>query len=206
MRTNLLYTIVSLAILLSISACSQPTPAASVLPALPTAQTLPAASQTSPSSSTPTHESAFTPTSPNPTNTLNPTNTTNPTPACYNRAEFVKHLTVGDNTVLKPGEYFAKLWRIKNIGTCTWTQKYSLVFVSGEAMQGPQSMPLAKNVPPGETIDLRVDLVAPLERNAHTGSWLLQDSLGNLFGVGESADQAIEVTIFIKPTPRPTSS
>jgi len=205
MSRTRIFTMVTLLILLVSSACAQTTSTPTTVPTSPVTQILPIDSPTAPPSSTPSRTATFSPTNLPPTSTLLPTNTLSPTPTCTNQAEFVKHLSVGDNTAFKPGEYFAKLWQIKNVGTCTWTQEYSLVFVSGEIMNGPEATLLPQNVAPGETVDLRVDLVAPNERYSHTGSWMLQDSFGNLFGLGESADQAIEVTIFINPTPRPTS-
>jgi len=128
-----------------------------------------------------------------------------PTPSCFNRAEFVKHLTISDNTALEAGQSFAKTWRIQNTGTCGWTTDYSLVFFSGEEMGAPPSTSLPHQVQPGETIDLQVQMTAPLNAATVTGNWVLQDASGNIFGFGETADRPIEVTIFVKPTPMPTS-
>jgi hypothetical protein len=127
-----------------------------------------------------------------------------PTQACTNRAEFVKHLTITDNTALEPGQVFMKQWRIKNIGTCVWSIEYSLIFYSGESMGGPSFIALPKPVQPGETIDLQVPMIAPLNNVTYTGNWVLKDALGNMFGFGEMGDRPIEVTIFVKPTPHPT--
>lgn len=127
-----------------------------------------------------------------------------PTPACFNRAEFVKHLTISDNSALEAGQNFTKEWRIKNTGTCVWTAAYTLVFFSGEEMGAPPSIPLAHSVQPGETIDLQVPMIAPLNSVYVTGNWVLRDGNGNIFGFGETADKPIEVTIFVKPTPKPT--
>ncbi len=127
------------------------------------------------------------------------------TPACTNRAEFVKNLNIFDNAALAAGEPFAKIWRVKNSGTCTWTQEYSLVFYSGEQMSGQPSIPLPAAVQPGETVDLRLDLVAPLGQASYTGNWVLKDEQNNVFGVGEKGDQAISVSILVNPTPMPTS-
>lgn len=127
-----------------------------------------------------------------------------PTPSCTNQAEFVKHLTIADGTALTAGQPFAKIWQIKNSGTCTWTTDYSLVFYSGEAMSGPQSIGIQSPVLPGDSVDLRVDLVAPLISAASVGNWVMSDNNGNLFGVGPNSDQSISVAINVKPTPRPT--
>lgn len=198
-----------LVIILSVisSACAQTDPC-------PQVQSQPVAQQTNtPKLITPsltptfTEQPTLTPTATNPppTNTILPTNTASPTPSCTNQAEFVKHLTVGDNTTLKSGEYFAKLWRIKNTGTCTWDEDYSLVFVNGDAMDGPASIPLPTLVEPGETVDLRVDLIAPREKNTYTSNYLLSDDNGNIFGLGPTGDQEIALTIVIKATPWPSS-
>lgn len=42
-------------------------------------------------------------------------------------AQFITDVTVPDGTKYEPGETFEKTWRLKNIGTCTWTISYSLV-------------------------------------------------------------------------------
>ena len=127
-----------------------------------------------------------------------------PTQSCFNRAEFVKHLSISDNTALEAGQSFMKVWRIKNTGTCTWTTDYILVFFSGDEMGAPHSNSLPHPVVPGETIDLQVSMTAPLNAITVTGNWVLQDARGNIFGFGETADRPIEVTIYVKPTPKPT--
>jgi hypothetical protein len=119
-------------------------------------------------------------------------------------AEFVRHLTVSDNTQLEGGQPFAKIWQVKNTGTCTWDTGYSLRFFSGELMGGPNEVALSYPVAPGETMDLRVDLIAPLGMASYAGYWVLSDPQGNQFGFGQTADQPIGVVIMVKPTPKPT--
>jgi hypothetical protein len=202
-RILLVITIISIGLV--ISACSQAASSTqqSVVQIVETVTTPP---PTPSPSKTATDIPTSTSTEIPPTNTPPPTDTSSPTPACTNKAEFVKHLTIGDNTALKPEEYFAKIWLVKNVGTCTWTQEYSLVFDSGTDMQNPPSVTLPKVVAPGETVELRVDLFAPIEKDTYTSNWMLEDGSGNKFGVGESGGQPIEVTIVIRATPWPTSS
>ncbi len=128
-----------------------------------------------------------------------------PTPSCTNRAELVKALNIFDNAALDAGQSFAKIWRIKNTGTCVWSAGYALAFYSGEQMGGQASIPLPSVVQPGNTVEARLDLVAPLDQTSYTGNWVLQDAGGNDFGVGELGNQSISVTILVKPTPMPTS-
>jgi hypothetical protein len=126
-----------------------------------------------------------------------------PTPACVNLAEFVKSLSVSDNSAFKPEQSFAKIWQIKNTGTCTWTTGYSLVYASGEAMSSPASIPLPNVVSPGETVDLRLNLIAPVTPETYTGNWYLQDQSGAVFGLGPDGTQPIVLTIIVKPIPKP---
>ncbi|HRQ24959.1 MAG TPA: NBR1-Ig-like domain-containing protein, partial [Anaerolineales bacterium] len=62
---------------------------------------------------------------------------------CADSAAFVSDVTVPDNTNLDKSEAFVKTWRVKNTGTCAWTDKYTLVFTSGEQMGAPDSKPLS---------------------------------------------------------------
>lgn len=124
-------------------------------------------------------------------------------PACTNLAEFVKSLTVSDNSAFKPEQSFAKIWQIKNTGTCTWTTGYSLVYASGEAMGSPAAVPLPNPVKPGETVDLRVNLIAPVTPATYTGNWYLQDQSGAVFGLGPDSTLPLALTIVVRPVPKP---
>ncbi len=123
-----------------------------------------------------------------PTPTATPSPTAVPTPC--NWAKFVADVTVPDNTPFSPGASFTKTWRLQNIGTCTWTTAYQLVFVSGNAMSDKVAYPLSGTVRPGESIDLSVNMFAPHSVGSHKGSWMLRSDDGKLFGLGASADGA----------------
>ncbi len=122
-----------------------------------------------------------------PANTQAPVNTVAPnTPAptatsnCDN-GDFVTDVTVPDGTAVDPGETFTKTWRIKNAGVCSWTPSYAVVFVSGNAMEGPTVQALAGNVNPGQTVDLSVNLTAPDGEGEYTGYWGLRNASGLIF-------------------------
>ena len=103
-----------------------------------------------------------------------------PTPNCDN-AGFVADVTYPDNTVVAAGDNFTKTWRFRNIGTCSWTPSYALVFVSGESMNGPSVQALTGNVNPGQTVDLSVNLTAPSSNGTHVGNWGLRNAAGVIF-------------------------
>ena len=130
---------------------------------------------------------------------LTPTGGTDPLPPTggTDSAEFIADVTVPDGTQYSPGDTFDKTWRLQNNGTSTWTTGYNLVFISGSQMNGPALQPLAADVPPGETVDLTVALTAPAEPGTHRGFWLMQNALGENFGIGPAADLAFYVEISV---------
>ena len=129
-----------------------------------------------------------------PTLTPSPTATLPPAAAC-DKAEFVADVTVPDGTTFAPGQAFTKTWRLKNVGTCTWTPSYSLAFVSGEIMGGAAASALPASVAPGQTVDLSVYLTAPSTSGPHEGSWMLRNASGGFFGIGASGTSPFWVRI-----------
>jgi hypothetical protein len=123
-----------------------------------------------------------------------PTNTLAPITRC-DQAAFVRDVTIPDNTVFGSSASFTKTWRIQNTGTCTWTTSYALVFSSGSQMNGPVAVNLPKNVSPGETVDVSVNLKSPDSQGTYRGNWMLRNSAGSLFGTGTQANAAVFVQI-----------
>jgi hypothetical protein len=155
-----------------------------------------------------------------PTNTLTQTPTTTPTAtwtpthtptytstklptikASCDRAGFVSDVTVPDKSILAPSTTFAKTWRLKNLGTCTWTTAYSLVFVNGEKMDGPDAIALPLNIAPGQIVDLTVDLTAPNVPGVYRGNWQIRNASGAIFGTGLKAKRPFWVEIKVDVTP-----
>ena len=128
------------------------------------------------------------------------------------KAQFITDVTVPDGTVFAPGAPVKKTWRLKNIGTCTWTTGYYLVFSSGDQMGGPSSAAFPTAVVPGQTVDLTVNLTAPNSANTYRGNWMLKNASGALFGIGTGASKPFWVEIKVSgptatpgtPSPTPT--
>ena len=101
-----------------------------------------------------------------------------------NSASFVTDVTIPDNTGLDLNQAFTKTWRLKNVGSCSWTSGYQVVFDSGDQMGGPASQQLTNGtVAPGQTIDLSVDLHAPGSAGTYKGNWKLREPGGVIFGL-----------------------
>jgi len=99
------------------------------------------------------------------------------TPKPCNKAEMVSE-TIPDDTEFNPNDNFVKSWRMRNIGTCTWSTSYKLVFYGGEQMSGPASKNLTTNVAPGEAVDVLIDLKAPGSDGTYKGIWKMQSDDG----------------------------
>ncbi len=125
--------------------------------------------------------------------------TITPVPGC-DKAQFIADVTVPDGATYTPGVTFAKIWRLKNIGTCTWTTSYSLVFASGNQMGGPAAVNFPSNVAPGNTVDLSVNLTAPSTAGSYRGYWQLRNAAGVLFGLGATAYKPFWVDIKVSGT------
>ena len=117
--------------------------------------------------------------------------------------QFVADVTIPDGLPVDPGIALSKTWRLKNIGTCTWTKSYKLVFVGGEQMGGVSALNLPKEVAPGQTIDLTIGLTAPVIPGLYNGYWQLQNPAGGLFGMGQTANKPffIEIEVVSKAPP-----
>jgi len=109
-------------------------------------------------------------------------------------AAFIDDISYPDGSVVALGSAFTKIWRIKNIGTCTWNTSYDLVYVSGEKFDASNAVALPGSVSPGQTVDLSVNLTAPSKGGTYIGYWKLRNASGVLFGIG-TADANIYVDV-----------
>lgn len=142
------------------------------------------------------------PSTPTPTLTPTPESTEAPTDTvCSDRATFVSDVTIPDKTNVAAGSSFIKTWRLRNSGTCTWTTAYALIFVNGNALDGQTVVQLPGTVAPGATVDLSVQMTAPLVNGTYAGSWKLRNAQGVSFGIGTNANDPFWVQISVGPKP-----
>jgi hypothetical protein len=109
--------------------------------------------------------------------------------------KFVKDVTYPDNSRLAPGSTFVKTWRLENAGSCTWTPDYSLLFVGGDSMGAPASVPLNATVPPGGTVDVSVTFQAPDSNGSYRADWKLRNASNLAFGTGSDGSKSFWVQI-----------
>lgn len=109
---------------------------------------------------------------------------------------------VPDDSVMQAGETFTKTWVLTNLGNCTWTEEYSLVFHHGNSMEAIEAVALPGWVAPGQSVGLSLDMVAPSAPGSHIGFWSLRAPDGGLFGPSANGTFWVRITI---PGPTPTS-
>ncbi|MCL4261259.1 MAG: hypothetical protein KJZ52_11605 [Anaerolineales bacterium] len=129
----------------------------------------------------------------NATSPASPTSKANSS-SCTDSAAFVSDVTVLDNTNLDTSEAFVKTWRVKNTGTCAWTDKYTLVFSSGEQMGAPDSVPLSATQP-GKTLDISVNMTAPAKDAAYRGDYELRNPSGEAMPIDNGTSLWIIITV-----------
>lgn len=103
-----------------------------------------------------------------------------------------------DNTVFLPGSSFTKIWRLKNIGTCTWSTNYQVIFVSGHQLGGQNLTALPAAIRPGQTVDIALNFTAPIILGDYRGNWQIRNEKGELFGTSSSANQPFWVSIKVQ--------
>lgn len=104
-------------------------------------------------------------------------------------------VTIPDDSRLEPGQKFSKVWRLVNNGSCIWTADYAVVYFSGDALGANLVQPIISAVPPGETVEFAVDMVAPDEPGLYASFWMLQSNSGELFGIGPNGNSPFWVRI-----------
>jgi hypothetical protein len=82
-----------------------------------------------------------------------------------------------DNTEFTPGEEFTITWSLENTGSSTWGTNYYIQFASGEEMGATdEKVYLPYPVPPGTSVQISVDLVAPGSTGEKQSNWRLYNS------------------------------
>ena len=93
--------------------------------------------------------------------------------ACIYETRFVQDVTIPDDTEIKPGEKFEKIWRIRNAGTCDWDSSVQWVYTRGDELGSVTTVPMPATAV-GETADIAVTLIAPIDPGTYQSFWAIQ--------------------------------
>jgi hypothetical protein len=103
-------------------------------------------------------------------------------------------VNVPDNTLMTPGQVFTKTWKIKNIGSCTWSEGYKLIYSYGNKMSGvPQD--LTASIAPGQEVDVSVQFKAPDLPGMYFSSWTLQNPKGIPFQSNDGKVLYVQIVV-----------
>jgi len=126
---------------------------------------------------------------PIPTETVIPTEAFTATPEVTatatvnlcNNSVFVSDVSVTDGTQITAGQKFVKTWKVKNIGSCTWTRTYTVRYGYGDRMNGRDTY-LTAEILSNQEAEISVELTAPGTPGTYRGYWVLFDNNGYSFG------------------------
>lgn len=149
-----------------------------------------------------------TPLTPSPTPTRRPPTSTplppTATPLPCNVAQFIADITIPDGEIMETSKPFTKIWGLKNVGSCIWTEDFTVVFASGDPMSAPEFTVLPKVVLPGEYVNVAVDMKVPDQPGSYIGHYQLKTDEGVPFGIGANAQKTFWVRInVIQPGNKP---
>lgn len=88
----------------------------------------------------------------------------------------------GDNTVFSPGKEFTLAVGWQNTGTTTWNNGYHLVFLGGKQLSGITSIPVSKDVKPGQKYEFDIAQTAPKEKGKYITRWKFTNAQGVYLG------------------------
>lgn len=206
-KTTPPFLLVSMVIILAVSACASPEPAAPTVDVSALVQQVAATLQagyTQTALAMPTATSTNTPEptiSPLPGSTLLPTLPTTPTVAvlptatgptplpinpatangCYNAA-LVSESTLPNRSDFRPDDTFRKTWRLINTGTCDWNGEFKIAYVSGSYL-GSDTTKIRQRVGVGITADISLEMTAPSGVSGTVVSnWQMVTDTGLTFG------------------------
>ena len=117
-----------------------------------------------------------------------------PTVALCDDSAYIRDVGTQDNSILKPGQAFAKGWLILNNGSCPWKIGYHLVRVGGNTEFGGDTFTIRfpnQIVPAGTIVEISLNLVAPKQPGKYEARYQMYTNQDIPFGTGMTV--AIEV-------------
>jgi len=104
--------------------------------------------------------------------------------AC-NNLQYLYDVTIPDGSSVKGGESFTKLWAVKNTGSCTWDDGYTLIRIGGDTAVGTTNFQFKKSedfVAGGTEKIIGVPVNAPCAAGNYQAHFRMQNDRGYYFG------------------------
>ena len=156
--------------------------------------------------STPTNtpEPTATPTLATPTSNVTNTPAVTATATKLAAPDLAEVIGVSASATFVAGQDFSVTWTVKNTGNNTWKANYQVRCYTTAYCFNGQTISFGKEVKPGETIDLTIQLKAPSTAGDHNTLWVLTNADGINFGRGLSYNFKVSGTV--SPTTTPTTA
>jgi hypothetical protein len=109
-----------------------------------------------------------------------------------------------DSALVVTDAKFDITWQMKNMGTTTWTTKYTIRHFSGNIIMKHNQFNFRADVKPGDTGSFIVDAIAPSKPGTYNTWWKMTNDLGQNFG-----DMSLTIIVIDEgktPTAAPTST
>jgi hypothetical protein len=88
------------------------------------------------------------------------------------------------------------------VGTSTWTAAYLFRFYTGNAFGAPQEILLGQEVPPGESVDIPIQMTAPTTVGEYRSDWVMSNEVRSNF----KDPVYLEITVGRPATSTPTAN
>jgi uncharacterized protein YkwD len=118
---------------------------------------------------------------------------------CKDSAVLLQDVTIADGTNVPRGSKFTKTWQFQNTGSCPWSG-YTIAFVSGDRMGTPDSASIPDTASKS-SVNVSVDLVAPVTDGTYTGYFELRKPNGDPLAIGIEQTFWVKITVGIVLTP-----
>lgn len=121
-------------------------------------------------------------------------------------------ITIPDGNRMRPGESFRKTWRLKNTGSCIWTKDFAVVLFSGSVLGASRIQFLSSEVKPGESVEISINMTAPVQPGIYQSDWMLRGPDNQLVGLGPKGTAPFSVRLEVvgagtaTPAPQPTAT
>ncbi len=95
---------------------------------------------------------------------------------------FIDDVTIPDGTIMLTNQTFVKTWRVKNIGSVVWKDRYlKRITPQSELLCSSPAMVPIPETAPGETVDISVTFTTPHLPVTCRSDWKTADHNGNLY-------------------------
>lgn len=120
--------------------------------------------------------------------------------ACDDKALLVQEVNYPADTRVSAGEIITKTWRLQNVGTCSWSDSYRLVWSEGN-VRTAETIELDDTIVPGEIADISAEVTIPQGFGRYRGAWWLQNGQGGRFGTGINGNNPLTLNVVVPAPP-----